>query len=799
MEDDDAADDVISVVAESDSDDDAPQPQASVQHSPAPPVSSPAPPERSPAQPVSAPALDAGSTAGEEVDSSSFAGRVALILDVHYLEAEFSVPADASFARFESALASHCGGGPICARYACDVEPDGEPLPARQRLHEALRQSGYTLLLAAPRPLSGMPGTTDLDITCCILASAGRSPPPLPLSSAALPRPANVLALVSGDADFSGVLAQVLPPPRRAATPASTPMAASDAASPAPTSGAAAGAEGGASSPVASPAPLSLTDGLRACVLVSELGSASSSLVKHVDLLAMLPALVPGIDLRDASLRRERRRRTQAETAAKVMQRERALETKRWAKEEERAAKKRAKAAEVEAKQEVRQREIEEKKRKKEEEKEEKRKLQATIPTSGQRDKWRVLASKKGFAAGLSVEAPLMNGGDGGEFDGSWYSAVIIDCGQKGAKVRFEHLAEMPEGAAPAPMEIHEPAANGLPANGPSECWVPFEMLRPAPEKTPDRFEGMLTLGTLVEMSAEGGWWEVELLGASAGRWAEPSPTAAPAADGELARAPGAAASPPAQGDAPASASAEAAADGDSEIEVEVDMEVEMEAEVEVDAGAEMEDAGSYAPAAAALAAAEAAAKAQSERAAKAAARAKAAAEAAERVRDEVNENELTRPIMYTVRLLNAPSEGVGLYEVPLAELRPGWQWKSGRWAGRWGKTLTKAEERKLDALGLKAMNATGDGLEAASPASAGASGPSPAKKQRKMSTAAQRAGSEAVSEATQALALSKMKALWPLGSKVEVVQSDDGLVGGVVRRRGHRLRGSRPVHRAIR
>ena len=43
----------------------------------------------------------------------------------------------------------------------------------------------------------------------------------------------------------------------------------------------------------------------------------------------MLPALVPGIDLRDAKLRRERRQRLQSETAARVMQKEKQAESTR--------------------------------------------------------------------------------------------------------------------------------------------------------------------------------------------------------------------------------------------------------------------------------------------------------------------------------------------------------------------------------------------------------------------------------------------------------------------------------------
>ena len=82
---------------------------------------------------------------------------------------------------------------------------------------------------------------------------------------------------------------------------------------------------------------------------------------------------------------------------------------------------------------------------KKEEEKEAIKLAKAAIPSATQRDKWRVLASKKGFAAGLPVEAPLMHGGSDLEFEGSWFSASIIDCGQKSAKVVFEPVEGLPE------------------------------------------------------------------------------------------------------------------------------------------------------------------------------------------------------------------------------------------------------------------------------------------------------------------------------------------------------------------
>ena len=63
----------------------------------------------------------------------------------------------------------------------------------------------------------------------------------------------------------------------------------------------------------------------------------------------------------------------------------------------------------------------------------------------------------------------------------SQFAATILDCGQKGAKIRFDDVASMPDASSVTCPEIYDPAANGLPPAGHLECWVVFEMLRPAP------------------------------------------------------------------------------------------------------------------------------------------------------------------------------------------------------------------------------------------------------------------------------------------------------------------------------
>ena len=289
---------------------------------------------------------------------------------------------------------------------------------------------------------------------------------------------------------------------------------------------------------------------------------------------------------------------------------------------------------------------------------------------------------------------------------------------------------------------------------------------------SPSAFHRMLTLGSFVEMRAEGGWWEVELLGASSGPLGEPpaTPLVTELDDDEPAAS---AAAPPAgasgeEGGAdvlPANAPAPDAASADAEARALAD-------------GAT--------PAAAALAGAEAAAKVQAERAAAARARADAAREAADRATGGGDADAAAAtsaatpavaaeaPVTYTVRLLNAPSEFVGVYdEISIDDLRPGWQFKNGRWAGRWAHgTLTKAEERKLEQAGLVKVDGTGG----SSPKAFGSAGnASPAKKARKSGGGAKAA---VVSEAEQALIFARVQERWPIGKKVEVVQSDAGLTG---------------------
>jgi len=54
---------------------------------------------------------------------------------------------------------------------------------------------------------------------------------------------------------------------------------------------------------------------------------------------------------------------------------------------------------------------------------------------------------------------------------------------------------------------------------------VPYDLVRPVPPSTDVGFVKMIELGTALEMAAEGGWWEVEVLGPSGGYLAELVPS----------------------------------------------------------------------------------------------------------------------------------------------------------------------------------------------------------------------------------------------------------------------------------
>ena len=293
----------------------------------------------------------------EEEEQEPLSGPIGIVVDVHHLQSSFAIPAEATIDSFERALVARCGGGPICARFACDaatLSSDVEQ-PSKRGLHAQLRERGYELLLAPPRPLTGSHGATDIDMAACILDVARGRPG---ANSAA-----TNLVLIAGDADFSSLLSRVLPPRRAHLDPSGSTRgggAASPAADPAVATTA------GALPLVGTPSALGVAPGsggggLRACVLVTEgelpavsgryarsggsPASPSAGLValqrcpsatrsaaadvdvRHADLLALLPTLVPGIDLREAKAVREGRRRRVMEAAAKLARSEEMLES----------------------------------------------------------------------------------------------------------------------------------------------------------------------------------------------------------------------------------------------------------------------------------------------------------------------------------------------------------------------------------------------------------------------------------------------------------------------------------------
>jgi hypothetical protein len=302
------------------------------------------------------------------------------------------------------------------------------------------------------------------------------------------------------------------------------------------------------------------------------------------------------------------------------------------------------------------------------------------------------------------------------------YVATILDCEQRRAKLRFEAVDGLPaaipetgETGGVAPDGGGDADAKGGGDGGALDTWVPFESIRPLPSSPPFNMDAMCTLGCLLEMHAEGGWWEVELIDAHGGRWPPaltlPSPSSA---------TPGGAATETADACVPCDAEGESGGGEGGHAVVGTD-------DMAPDPAAGSGQPVDVDPAAGGVGGA----------------------------------------ATYTVRLVTAPSESVGVYECQLAQLRPGWLWKLnphtgvGRWGGRWATEPIKAEVERLKVLGLPQMRF--DDL----PDLTG-----PASKKRRGSS-----GKEGRSSAIAAPAVD-VRTAWPVGVKVEVVQADSGLSG---------------------
>ena len=110
----------------------------------------------------------------------------------------------------------------------------------------------------------------------------------------------------------------------------------------------------------------------------------------------------------------------------------------------------------------------------------------------------------------MKVEAPLSGGGSNFEFEGSWYAATISGVHRDGLILDFDETAGLPVEESEAETRCGQRLA--------------FDLVRPVPPPNPAGFAKMVELGLTLELMAEGGWWEVELLGVTGGGFAEPLP-----------------------------------------------------------------------------------------------------------------------------------------------------------------------------------------------------------------------------------------------------------------------------------
>ena len=206
--------------------------------------------------------------------------------------------------------------------------------------------------------------------------------------------------------------------------------------------------------------------------------------------------------------------------------------------------------------------------------------------------------------------------------------------------------------------------------------------MRPPPPTAlpPDELAGQIGLGMPLEMHAEGGWWEVEVLGASAGPCADPSDAAAAAA--------------------------------------------------------------------------------------------------AEPTTTATFPNGAAADVMYTVRLMTAPSETVGMYEVGIDRLRPGWHWKAGKWAGIWGSSGRLAVAPATSANGAPADGSAPSPKRQRQAPSGGRGGGGRGNGERGGRRGGKARGRGGWASADDEEALRVLRARYPLGSKVEVMQVDSGLDG---------------------
>ena len=211
-------------------------------------------------------------------------------------------------------------------------------------------------------------------------------------------------------------------------------------------------------------------------------------------------------------------------------------DAKRKGKDEEKEAKKRAKFEEEEARRVAKEADEQMKKRKRAElaeERERSRQLEDTL--EGQREKYASLAEKRGFKRRMEVEAPLSDALTADFWCDSWYRGRVLLFGREEALVAFEAAEGLPATApAHAAEALRERAAQREEAGelaeedddaiaalfGADVCagwamraWVPLTEVRPLAPPRPDDFTSASIDGTsTLEVEHRGGWYRVRLV-----------------------------------------------------------------------------------------------------------------------------------------------------------------------------------------------------------------------------------------------------------------------------------------------
>ena len=403
-------------------------------------------------------------------------------------------------------------------------------------------------------------------------------------------------------------------------------------------------------------------------------------------------------------------------------------EAQRLGREAEKTAKRQAKLAEEEARRQQKAADQEAKKLQREEAAAQKKrqKLEQASQSDATKQKLGDIAAKKGYRLGMEVEAPLLGrGAEGNEYEGSWYVGTIAEFQRNGSGLRalvsFERHEEMGDVGVECDSKRDDEAAD----DGPSlSVWVGLDAMRPKPPPPPHGFASMVELGQALEIFLEGGWWEVELLGSSA------VPDPAPIDPSQVLSA-GSRVRVQKAGNEYDGLCGVVAGIESGWVKVDVDEAALRLRSASLKATKNFRDK-------------ELQLLVEGEAAVAAAAPAADAAEPAAAAEAEPT---------YTARLLTAAAEAEGVYTVPLSRLRPGWLWRahSAKWAGRWA-------DKKGRARGAAVVEGSPGGA-------GGAASPAPKEEGGAMAMA-------------MAMDVASLRLAWPIGKRVEVMQSDEGYEG---------------------